>query len=342
MIAQLEDAVRAQAACNITFNRRRTRSLPQHYPILTALPRHVEPGTPSIGELEEMARPLTGRTFFLISEQRMSPIKDVSGTAFVVAEFRAEENSAAAPLYQDAVVGLFLSEESRHAAGLVEASFPPVKDMVKVRTKYFDDTLEQHILSQFRQVVILGAGLDTRAVRKQAAGVTYFEIDDVATLTLKHACYERHGIDANVKFIPGNYVTDGLIDLLKHNGFDFDLPTYFIWEGNTMYLPMGSVKHIPTELRRHVKQFRLSFDYLAEAVISKTTGDSGITSLVESFARMGAPWLSGIGDTQSLAREMGLKVVDNFKTSELCRTYWPDRPMTSPIFDYYCVCTLGC
>src|SRR6185295_11634918 len=204
----------------------------------------------------------------------MAQIENVSGTAFVVAEFRAEENRAATPLYKDSVVGLFLSEESRYAAGLVAASFPPVKDLVKIRTKYFDDMLEQHILSQFRQVVILGAGLDTRAVRKQAAGVAYFEIDDAATLKLKQACYEQLRLDVNVKFIAGNYVADGLINLLKQNGFDFDVPTYFIWEGNTMYLPLDSVKHILTQLRRYVRRFRLSFDYMADAVISKTTGDS--------------------------------------------------------------------
>ena len=78
-----------------------------------------------------------------------------------------------------------------------------------------------------------------------------------------------------------------------------------------------------------------------EAVISKTTGDSGITSLVESFATMGAPWLSGIRDIQSLARELSLNVVENFKTSELYQTYWLARPMTSPIFGFYSVCTLG-
>ena len=152
-----------------------------------------------------------------------------------------------------------------------------------------------------RQVVILGAGLDTRAVRKPAAGVTYFEIDDAATLSVKQACYQQQGIDVNVKFIPGNYVTDGLIALLEQNDFDFDLPTYLIWEGNTMYLPLDSDKQILTQLRKHVRRFRLSFDYMAEAVISKTTGDPGITRLVESFAAMGAPWLSGIRDIQSLA-----------------------------------------
>ena len=77
----------------------------------------------------------------------MAQIENVSGTAFVVAEFRAEENRAATPLYKDSVVGLFLSEESRNAAGRVAASFPPVKDLVKIRTKYFDDTLEKQILT---------------------------------------------------------------------------------------------------------------------------------------------------------------------------------------------------
>src|SRR5262245_13622482 len=271
----------------------------------------------------------------------MAQIKDVSGTAFVVAEFRAEENRETTPLYEDSIVGLFLSEASRHAAGLVAASFPHVKDLVKIRTKYFDDTLERHILSQFRQVVILGAGLDTRAVRKQAAGVTYFEIDDPATLKLKQSCYEREGITVNVKFIPGNYATDGMIDLLTQNGFDLDLPTYVIWEGNTMYLPLDVVKHVLAELRRCVKRFRVSFDYMAESVIAKTTGDPCITRLVESFASMGAPWLSGIRDIQGLAHELRLNLVENFRTSELYRRYRRGRLAKSPIFGFYSVCTVG-
>ena len=271
----------------------------------------------------------------------MPEIKDVIGTAFVVAEFRAEENRERAPLYRDPVVSLFLSEESRQAAGRLAARFPPVKEMVRVRTKYFDDTLEKHILSHYRQVVILGAGLDTRAVRKQAAGVAYFEIDDPATLQLKQACYEQEGIKVDVTFIPGNYVTDGLIDLLARNGFDFDLPTYFIWEGNTMYLPLDSVKHILAELRTYVKRFRLSFDYMAEAVVTNTTGDPGITMLVESFAAMGAPWLSGIRDIQHLAHDQRLSLIEDFKTAELHRAYWHGRPVASPIFSFYSVCTLG-
>ena len=129
--------------------------------------------------------------------------------------------------------------------------------------------------------------------------------------------------------------------MLKRNDFNFDLPTYIIWEGNTMYLPLTNTKHTLTQLRRYVKQFRISFDYMADVVISKTTGDSGITRLVESFANMGAPWLSGICDVQRFARELGLNLIENFKTADLCKRYWLGRPLTSPIFNFYSICTLG-
>jgi len=271
----------------------------------------------------------------------MASIENVTGTAFVVAEFRAEENLELAPLYRDAIVGLFLNEETRRAAGRVAASFPQVRDLVRLRTKYLDDMLEKHLASSVRQVVILGAGLDTRAVRKRAPGVTYFEIDDASTLEVKRACYEREGIEADLKLIPGNYVTDGMFGLLGHHGFDPGLPTYFIWEGNTMYLPIDGVKQILTELRTCMRWFRLSFDYMAEAVITRTTGDPGIVSLVESFARMGAPWRSGIRDIRALAHELRLSLIENVRTAELHLAYWRDRPMGSPIFNFYSLCTLG-
>jgi methyltransferase (TIGR00027 family) len=269
----------------------------------------------------------------------MSTIKDVSGTAFVVAEYRAEENREPIPIYRDPVVGLFLSDASRLAAERVALRFPAVKDMVKTRTRYFDDMLEAQIAAGIGQVVILGAGLDTRAVRKPSADVRYFEIDDPATMDLKRRCYVDACIDADVTFIPGNYVTDGLIDLLRSSDFDFDVATYFIWEGNVMYMPLATDKHTMRQLKQHVKRFRLSFDYLTQPVITKTTGDAGLTALVESFEAMDAPWVSGIDDIYCLAGDLGLRVVENHTTGELYRKY-RGRANSSPIFQHYSICTL--
>jgi len=269
----------------------------------------------------------------------MSTIKDVSGTAFVVAEYRAEENREPTPIYEDPVVAIFLSEASRQAAERISSRFPAVKDMVKTRTRYFDDMLDAQIAAGIGQVVILGAGLDTRAVRKRSPGVRYFEIDDPATMELKRRRYDDAHIDARVRLIAGNYVTDGLIDMLRSNGFQFDVATYLIWEGNVMYMPLASDKDTILQLTRHLKRFWLSFDYLTESVITKTTGDADLSILVESFEAMGAPWLSGIDDIHGFARELGIRVLENFTTGELYRTY-RRQPASSPIFRHYSICTL--
>jgi methyltransferase (TIGR00027 family) len=272
----------------------------------------------------------------------MSRIRNVTGTAFVVAEFRAEENYASHPLYRDPIVNLFLNEESKQAAETVATGFPLVSEMVKIRTRYFDDMLERQLSSGCRQVVLLGAGLDTRAIRKSAADVTYFEIDDAETLALKRGCFEERGIHANVRFIAGNYVTDGLIALLSRNGFDAELPTYIIWEGNTMYLPLESGKAIMEQLRDKLRDFRLSFDYLAKAVITKTTGDVGLTRMAEGFANMGAPWVTGFDNIPALANDVKLRVIDNFMSGDLYRDYRPFASSDRPIFgSFYSVCTLG-
>src|SRR5262249_8131427 len=162
---------------------------------------------------------------------------------------------------------------------------------------------------------------------------------DPATMDLKRRRYDDAQIDACLTLIAGNYVTDGLIDLLRANRFQFDLPTYFIWEGNVMYMPLAIDKETILHLKRHVNRFRLSFDYRTEPVTATTTGDASLTVLVESFEAMSAPWLSGIDDINGFARGLGMRVLENVTTGRLYEKY-RGRPWTSPIFQHYSICTL--
>ena len=117
----------------------------------------------------------------------MNEVREVSGTAFVVAEFRARENAEPHPLYLDPIVPIFLDDRTKRAADAISDGFPAAATNVRLRTRYFDDRLDEHLARGFQQVVILGAGLDTRAARKRLPGVAYFEIDDANTLSLKEA-----------------------------------------------------------------------------------------------------------------------------------------------------------
>jgi methyltransferase (TIGR00027 family) len=270
----------------------------------------------------------------------MSEVRDVTGTAFIVAEFRARENDEPHPLYTDRVVPIFLDERTRAAADRIRADFPAGEHMPRLRTRYYDDRLGEQIAQGCKQVVILGSGLDTRPVRKAAPGVAYFEIDDAGTLDLKKARYSATGTDARVTFISANYVASGVIALLEANGFDMSLPSFFIWEGNTMYLTRTHVMKVLTDLNDNVRRFAISFDYMDQAVVGMTTGEEGATAFVERFAAMGAPWTYGIDDLPALAREAGLAVADATTVGRLFRLYWPDRPMQSVIYDHYGLCTL--
>ena len=271
----------------------------------------------------------------------MPEIQDVTGTAFIVAEYRARENAEQNPLYRDPIVPLFLSNRTRQAADRVAADFPPGVQGVILRTRYFDNRLDEQLSRECRQVVIPGAGLDTRGVRKQKPGVTYFEIDDADILNFKKERLAKAGIEVQIVYIPGNYVTDGLLRLLAANGFNFDLPSYVIWEGNTMYLNRSAVLEVLTELRSRVAKFAISFDYLTGAVIDYATGDERISAFTKHFAEMNAPWTFGIDDLHAIAGDAGLIIDGNVKTAELFRTSWPNRQLDTKWYDNYALCTLA-
>ena len=110
-----------------------------------------------------------------------------------------------------------------------------------------------------------------------------------------------------------------------------------------MYLPSDSNRAIMEELRGNLRDFRLSFDYLAGAVITKTTGEAGMTRMAENFANIGAPWVTGFDDISAVAGKVKLRVIDNLTTDELHRVYRRDTLSEPPVFGpYYSVCTLVC
>ena len=274
------------------------------------------------------------------SKDETLAMSNVTGTAFIVAEFRAEENEETAPLYTDNVVKIWLNEETKEIATKIAKNSPAAKEMVKLRTKYFDDVLSNQVLGGCKQVVILGSGLDTRAARINGEKATYFEIDDSATLELKAKTLKAYNVNANVRYIPGDYVKDGLISLLKQSEFDFQLPTYFLWEGNTTLIAKKDVIFVLEQIRDNVNDFRLSFDYMSEQVILRTTGYQDINDYIDKYESMYAPWITGFEKIATLADELNFKLIENFSTADLHAQYRPNRTLESNLFKFYFVCTL--
>ena len=127
----------------------------------------------------------------------------------------------------------------------------PFLDMMMLRTAFIDAVIAER---EPAQVVILGAGLDTRAFRLQAlSGVRVIEIDHPDT-----QAYKRRQITqlekplAKLSFAPVDFTQRAVAPLtaaLASAGFDASVPTLWIWEGVIMYLDDQALRRTLSELR---------------------------------------------------------------------------------------------
>ena len=112
------------------------------------------------------------------------------------------------------------------------------------RCRYIDDYLKEFMKSGMTQLVILGAGLDSRAYRNELheGVVKVFEVDHPATQLSKIEQVKKvfGKIPSHVTYIPIDFIDETLDKLLTY-GFDRSLKTLFIWEGVTPYLNKESV-----------------------------------------------------------------------------------------------------
>lgn len=114
---------------------------------------------------------------------------------------------------------------------------------VVARHRWLDDALLD-ALPTVEQVVILGAGYDTRAWRLAAAlgDRPVWEVDHPATAARKRARLPAAGLDpARVRAVTVDFRHQRLVDRLAEAGFPRGRPTFFTWEGVTMYLSRAEV-----------------------------------------------------------------------------------------------------
>lgn len=261
--------------------------------------------------------------------------------ALVMAEFHAEENAIPEPLYRDPIVAVFLNEATRKSAASAALANPAWSKAVRLRTRHVDDMLERQVALGCSQVILLGAGLDTRAMRKRSEGVTYFEVDESAIMAFKRDRLKTFGIDADASLVVGDPVTDDWIRRLETVGLDIALPTHIIWEGHTMHVPMTKLFRILRDIRDRIPRATISFDYLARELVDKTTGDPALSMLAFRSESLGAPWITGIADVRELARQLDFALLDDVSMAELHRRHWSNPSLGTALLAYHSVCTLA-
>jgi methyltransferase (TIGR00027 family) len=199
------------------------------------------------------------------------------------------------------------------------------------RTKYIDAVFREALAQGFDQVLIFGAGFDTRALRFQAeAGDTkVFELDVPITQQAKLGEYQRQGlrIPANVVFISIDFDKESLPDKLEDAGFERGGRSLFVLEGLLMYLQPESVDGTFKVIAEFAGEgSEVVFDYVRAPVLRGAGLYYGESEIVDSVTKAGERWHFGIedGELAPFVQAYGLSVREHRDAQDLERIYFTD------------------
>jgi methyltransferase (TIGR00027 family) len=172
----------------------------------------------------------------------------------------------------------------------------PVQYEASARQTFIDGVLDRefHAVSQ---VVVLGAGFDTRAYGRPAGEtLRWFEVDTPATQAVKRKALADAGIGpARVTFVSADFRREDWLECLIAAGFDLEQPSVFVWEGVLMYLDRSAVETTFRKIAGVAAGSMVVFDHFTQEPLR-----SG--SLYWRFARamtrlVGEPLVFGLDST---------------------------------------------
>ena len=217
-----------------------------------------------------------------------------------------------------------------------ERRFPGVLGNLICRTRFIDDSLRAALEQDLRQVVILGAGFDSRAYRIPGIErARVFEVDHPDTQAWKQErLREIQGtLPAHVTFVPIDFDRQRLEDAMAAQGFRTGTKTFFVWEGVTQYITAEAVD----ATFRYVSQAagagsEVVFTYIHRGIIDGYARSDMDRRLVSLTRRFGMPWIFGIdpGEVGEYLAARGLELVDHGGPAEYRARYLDplDRQMS--------------
>lgn len=203
---------------------------------------------------------------------------------------------------------------------------------MQVRSRTFDDVVTKFIEEEGgRQIVILGAGFDCRAVRLiKRDDVKVFEIDHPATQARKKRVLAEAGATSPSTYVEWDFAKRHVRELpaaLAARGFDASKPSCTLWEGVTMYLNDDAIDASVRAVHAYSSSgSAFVFNYVEAEMLKKPS----LLGHIASFAvnRAGEPFTWGWNPTQLPAwlAERGWDVEWNKGLAQLARELLPARP----------------
>jgi methyltransferase (TIGR00027 family) len=231
-----------------------------------------------------------------------------SKTALLVAAYRGRASAAKPPICSDPWATALAGPDGEALVRNYDRVYPHLELWVAVRTAFIDERIRRAQDPPFdmRQVVLLGAGLDTRAARLARPGVRFFEVDRASSQKEKLrrlGALEGYPGDA-AAHVTCDFERDDFVERLVAAGFRTSEPAFVVWEGVVPYLSEPAVR---ATLRRVVNGLNprsmVIFDHLGKKIVSGDLKDAGDLESRAFLDALGEPLRFGIDDALPLLYE---------------------------------------
>jgi methyltransferase (TIGR00027 family) len=244
-----------------------------------------------------------------------------SKTALMVCAYRARASKWKQPLFVDPWAGALAGSDGEDIARRLDERFPPMELWLALRVAYLDRLVGFAVdRLPIRQIVILGAGYDTRAARLPRAGVRFFEVDHPATQASKRerlASLDRYPVDA-ATYTTCNFEREDPIERLAATGFDTHDPALVIWEGVVPYLTEGAIRTTASRLATALEPRSLvAFDFVGKKFAAGEAKSDKDRQTHAYVGDLGEPIRYGSDDILPLLHECGFRWVRSLDFNEL-------------------------
>jgi len=199
------------------------------------------------------------------------------------------------------------------------------------RTKHMDRFYQAAIKNKIEQIVILGAGYDTRAYRfPTAPNSKVFEVDVDSTQNAKRKYLALSDIEIpeNLSYLSINFNKQSLKDELLKVGFDSSKKTYFLWEGVTPYLDASAVTATLSFIKKYsAKGSQVAFDYIYDWVLQDELKNAVVKNSVAYVKSKGEPFTFGIPEDGILSflSKNGFSVVGHWNQNQFANDYLDEK-----------------
>lgn len=205
-----------------------------------------------------------------------------------------------------------------------------MRAQVLTRSRYAEDVLLERLAEGTGQFVLLGAGLDTFALRRRdlADRVRVFEVDHPETQRFKRERVERlrDGSPDHLEFVPCDFERQTLEEALSPSSYDPGRPAVFSWLGVTYYLSVEAIRATFDFFAGQAAGGRLVLDYWNELAVPPL--DASLLEVVRaSVSAQGEPMLSFFTRDRIAAEatNSGLRVLENLSADDVNRRYLEGR-----------------